>query len=111
MSHTPTLHRLVYVIPQVYAYNIGDERRAHTGFDSVLIKVEQAPVLVLILVGAGIASVTATGISAFTAGSRISSQIDLDLGHLESSTFRLESQLDSLTHSPTEVKETRPPFV
>lgn len=55
MSHTPTLRRLVYVIPQVYAYNIGDEQRAHTGFDSVLIKVEQAPVLVLILVGAGIA--------------------------------------------------------
>lgn len=111
MSHTPTLRRLVYIIPQVYAYNIGDERRAQAGFDSVLMKVKQAPVLVLILAEAGIASVTATGISAFTVGNQISSQIDLDLGHLESSMFRLESQVDSLTRSPTELKETRPPFV
>lgn len=83
-------------------------RQFNIGLDSMLEKVKWASVLIPILVQAGRASSTAKGTSALTVGNQnfreLSSQTDLDVGHLENSTSRLESQ-----GSPTELKETRPP--
>lgn len=86
----PTLCIQVYVISQVCAHN-GEERRTHIGLDLMLM----TPILVPILVGAGIASATAIGTSALTVGNQnfteLSSQTDLGLDHLENSLSRLES--------------------
>lgn len=70
----------------------------------MLRKVKQAPILILILVGVGIASTTATPAthqsSALMVGKQnfreLSSPTELDPGHLQSSLSRLESHADSL---------------
>ena len=58
-------------------------------------KVKWTPILVLILVEAGIATKAVIGTSALIVGNQnfeeLSFQIDIDLGHLENSISRLDS--------------------
>lgn len=65
----------------------------------MLMKVKWTPVLVLMLAGAGTASKTVMGTSALIVRNQnfgLGSHIDLDLGRLENSISRLESQVDFL---------------
>jgi hypothetical protein len=93
----PPLCILLYVISQVYVYN-GEEARTHIGLDPFNVNKGQ--------IGLSFGPHPSRGTnsrynSALIIGKQnfgeLSSQTDLDLGHLENSISRLKSQVDFLT--------------